>query len=165
MFNDIVIGKIKDSLMQREERIAVAESVTAGFLQAALASAESATGYFEGGITAYNINQKVKHLAVDRRKAEACNCVSPQTAAEMAVGVCRLFGTEWGIAVTGYATPVPESDFSVYAFFAICFKGQIISAARLSSGQKDAIAVQLQFVYEILEECNKILEKELLDQD
>lgn len=145
-----MIEKIKEILILRREKIAVAESVTAGFLQAALASAESASNFFEGGVTAYNIEQKVKHLQIDRRKAEACNCVSQETAEEMVMGVCRLFDTEWGIAITGYATPVPESNEKRYAYFAIGCRDRVVSSGKLEGTEQEAIEVQLKYVNEIL---------------
>ena len=84
MFNSKLIDRIKENLIGRNEKLSVAESVTAGFLQAAMASAEMALKFFEGGITTYNINQKVTHLRIDKKKGEECNCVSEQTANEMA---------------------------------------------------------------------------------
>src|ERR1044071_6003051 len=125
MFNDGDIERIKENLIKRNEKLSVAESVTAGFMQAAMASAELALQFFEGGITVYNINQKVRHLHIDRKKGEECNCASQQTADEMAKGVCRLFETDWGISVTGYATAVPESDFKLFAYFSICKGNEI----------------------------------------
>src|SRR4051794_16363752 len=124
MFNTVAIDRIKEKLMADKQKLSVAESVTSGFLQAAIASAELALQFFEGGITTYNIHQKVRHLNINKVKGEQCNCVSEETAVEMALGVCRLFSTDWGIAITGYATPVPESDFKLFAYFSICFRGQ-----------------------------------------
>jgi nicotinamide-nucleotide amidase len=92
MFDSKAINTIRDTLIERKESLSVAESVTSGFLQASLATAEKALQFFEGGITTYNINQKVKHLHIDKEKGEACNCVSEEIANEMAKGVCRLFG-------------------------------------------------------------------------
>ena len=119
MFDNKSIEKIKEKLIERNEKLSIAESVTAGFLQAAMASAEVALKFFEGGITTYNINQKVKHLKVDKNNAEECNCVSEQTANEMASGVCALFGTDWGIAVTGYRSRVIQARWSFYNFIIV----------------------------------------------
>lgn len=85
--------------------IAVAESLTSGRLQSAIGAVSGASEYFAGGITTYNLDQKVRHLGVDRATAEAVNCVSEEVAREMALGVCRLFRTTFGISTTGYAEP------------------------------------------------------------
>jgi len=51
-------------------------------------NAEFALQFFEGGIKAYNLHQKFRHLEIDRKKGEECNCVSEQTSNELALGVC-----------------------------------------------------------------------------
>jgi PncC family amidohydrolase len=158
MFNSKVIDKVKENLIERNEKLSVAESVTAGFLQAAMASAEMALKFFEGGITTYNINQKVRHLGIDKKKGEECNCVSEQTANEMALGVCELFGTEWGIAITGYATTVPESDFKLFAWFSICCKGKIVLAEKIDLKNQKAEDAQLEYVNIIIEKFIQTLE-------
>ena len=158
MFNSKLIDRIKENLIGRNEKLSVAESVTAGFLQAAMASAEMALKFFEGGITTYNINQKVTHLRIDKKKGEECNCVSEQTANEMALGVCELFGTEWGIAITGYATSVPESDFKLFAWFSICCKGKIILAEKIDLKNQKAEDAQLEYVNIIIEKFIQTLE-------
>ena len=158
MFNSKLIDRIKENLIGRNEKLSVAESVTAGFLQAAMASAEMALKFFEGGITTYNINQKVTHLRIDKKKGEECNCVSEQTANEMALGVCELFGTDWGIAITGYATSVPESDFKLFAWFSICCKGKIILAEKIDLKNQKAEDAQLEYVNIIIEKFIQTLE-------
>jgi nicotinamide-nucleotide amidase len=157
MFDSKAIDKIKEKLIGRNEKLSVAESVTAGFLQAAIASAEMALKFFEGGITTYNINQKVRHLKIDRKKGEACNCVSEQTANEMALGVCELFGTDWGIAVTGYATAVPESDFKLFAWFSMCCKGKVMLAEKIDLQNQKAEEAQLRYVDIIVEKFIQVL--------
>lgn len=157
MFDNKAIDKIKEKLIERSEKLSVAESVTAGFLQAAMASAEVALKFFEGGITTYNINQKVRHLKIDDDKGEETNCVSEQTANEMALGVCDLFGTDWGIAVTGYATAVPESDFKLFAWFSVCYNGKTIHAEKIDLNDEKPEKAQLKYVDAIVEEFVKIL--------
>jgi PncC family amidohydrolase len=159
MFNEKSIEAIRDELIRREQKVSVAESVTSGLLQAALASADTALKFFEGGITAYNIDQKVKHLHIDRQKGEECNCVSEETAAEMATGACRLFGTDWGIAVTGYATTVPESGFKLFAFYAICRGNEVCEARRLDLQNKKPLEAQLSYANTILDRFAASLSK------
>ena len=157
MFKSETIERIKEKLIAENQKISVAESVTAGFLQAAIASAELALQFFEGGITTYNINQKVHHLKIDRKKGEECNCVSEKTANEMALGVCELFGTDWGIAVTGYATPVPESGFKVFAYFSISFRKEIKLVERIDLSTEKPEQAQLKYVDIITEKFSALL--------
>ena len=101
--------------------LAVAESLTSGHLQARIASVSGASNYFLGGITAYSLVQKVKHLGVDRSAARQVDCVSQQVAVEMARGAIDLFGADIAVATTGYAEPNPAAGVKVpTAWWALC---------------------------------------------
>lgn len=115
------IGKLLD-----RKTVATAESVTAGQLQFMLSQIENAAANFKGGITAYTLEEKVNLLGIDEDEAKACDCVSSQIAEDMALQASHLFNADFGIGVTGYATPVEESNFKLYAYFAISYKMQII---------------------------------------
>ena len=130
LIDDQVLNSIKEILANRKETLAVAESVTCGILQTAFGSATDASLFFQGGITAYNLGQKSRHLHINSIHAEGCDCVSDTVAIEMAVGVCSLFSSHWGIAVTGYSTLDPEIKMDQpFAHFAIAHKGNIKKTA------------------------------------
>ncbi len=95
---------LKD-LMLRPPRLtlAVAESVTCGRIQARVGAISGASEFFLGGITAYTLDQKVRHLGVERKAAAAANSVSAGVAEQMARGACVLFGAAVSVATTGYA--------------------------------------------------------------
>ncbi len=158
LFDTERVNRIKDKLKSRCESLAVAESVTAGFLQAALASAEGAMEFFEGGLTAYNIGQKCKHLGVSPIQAQRCNCVSEQTAEELAGGVAKAFVSSWGIGVTGYATPTPESNDEVFAFAAFHRDGKAMKQLRMDPGERRGQEAQLFYVATILETFEALLD-------
>src|SRR5688572_5086437 len=103
--------------------VAVAESLTSGHLQARVGAISGASTFFLGGITAYSLEQKVKHLGVARVAARRVNSVAAQVAAEMASGVCALFGSDLGIATTGYAEPSPADGVSdPFAWWAVAHR-------------------------------------------
>lgn len=130
-FDPAVVNSIKDKLMAVHSTIAVAESVSSGLVQAALSTATDAAKFYQGGMTAYNIGQKTRHLLIEPIHALSCNCVSEQVAKEMASGVCRLFGSNWGLAITGYASPVPESNNELFAYYAIARQQEIIASGKI----------------------------------
>jgi nicotinamide-nucleotide amidase len=110
-------------LMMRKPRLtlAVAESLTAGQLQAQVAAVSGASNYFLGGVTAYSLEQKVKLLGVNRAHAKRVDCVSQRVAVEMAHGVMQLFGADLAAATTGYAEPARAAGVkSPMAWWAIC---------------------------------------------
>jgi len=101
-------------------KLAVAESMTGGRVQAAITAVSGASGYFVGGITAYTLDQKVKLLGVKRTAAARVDCVSAEVAVQMARGAAKLFGADIALATTGYAEPAPanqvEDPFAYWAF-------------------------------------------------
>jgi len=100
--------------------LAVAESISCGRVQAAIGAVSGASEYFLGGITTYTLAQKVRHLGVSEEEAKSANAVSAPIAAAMAIGACRLFGSDLAVATTGYAEPAPAQGFSEPgAFWAI----------------------------------------------
>jgi PncC family amidohydrolase len=150
------IGKI---LSDRQQTIAVAESVTAGHLQTSLSLAEKALHFFQGGITAYNIGQKTRHLGIDPIHAVANNCVSEKIAIAMAQNVTSYFSSDWGIGITGYASPVPEKNIEeLFSCFAICFRNNIITSRTITAKKDSPLAVRLYYNKQVLQELLKQLE-------
>ncbi len=100
--------------------LAVAESMTCGRLQAAVGAISGASEFFLGGITAYTLAQKARHLGVDPAAAEPVNGVSAEIAAQMARGACAFFRSDLALATTGYAEPAPgRGVVSPQAFWAL----------------------------------------------
>lgn len=137
--------------------IAVAESVTAGNLQAALSQAKDASKFFQGGITAYNLGQKYRHLFVEPIHAEACQCVSAKVAEEMAINVRDMFLSDLGVGITGFATKVPEDGVNeLYAFISIANGEKIVGAWKIIAKEEEAVKVQEEYVKVILKKLSSI---------
>jgi nicotinamide-nucleotide amidase len=151
------INSIKSTLAERSETIAVAESVTGGLLQFALSAADGATDFFQGGITAYNLGQKSRHLHIEPIHAESCDCVSEKIAQQMALYVTELFQSNWGIAITGYATPTPQSNNELFAFFCIVKNNEVVRTGLVKPQTSGFPSVQLDYVNKVLEELSGCL--------
>lgn len=97
--------------------LAAAESLTCGRVQARIGEISGASDFFVGGLTAYTLDEKVRHLGVDRAAARRVHAVSADVAAQMARGACRFFGSDLALATTGYAEPAPgvEAPFAWWA--------------------------------------------------
>src|SRR5690606_15413772 len=150
-YDETLINSIRDLLISRGQTISVAESVTSGHLQAALSFADNALQFYQGGITAYNAGQKTHHLQVEPIHALTCDCVSEQTAVEMAQGSNQLFLSEYAIGITGYATPQPEDGIhELFAFVAIARRQDLLRATRLLSHEKHPLDVQVDFTNQAL---------------
>jgi nicotinamide-nucleotide amidase len=96
-------------LRQRRETLAVAESCTGGLLGAALTETAGASDYFLGGVLAYANAVKANQLGVSAVTLRRYGAVSAATAREMAAGVSRRLGADWGVAITGIAGPAGGS--------------------------------------------------------
>ena len=103
--------------------LAAAESLTCGRVQARIGEVPGASGFFRGGITAYSLDQKVRHLGVEGRAAKRVNAVSAEVAEQMARGVCALFASDLGVATTGYAEPsAADGVVDPFAWWAIAHR-------------------------------------------
>lgn len=156
-FEQRILNAIGKGLLKNGSTIAVAESVTSGLLQWALGSITDAMKFYQGGITTYNTAQKFHHLGVEPITAESCHAVSAKVAAEMALGVTRLFGSQWGIGITGFATPVPESGGKRFAWYAIAKQNRILATRQLKPRATIAGEVQLAYANAVLADLRKLL--------
>ncbi|MFJ1866391.1 CinA family protein [Streptomyces sp. NPDC101733] len=104
-------------LAEREQTLAVAESLTGGMVAAELTGVPGASRSFLGSVTAYATELKHRILGVDAELLAAEGAVNAQVAAEMAAGVRTLTGASWGIATTGVAGPEPQDGRPVGTVF------------------------------------------------
>ena len=108
---DIVFGvddetmeqAVASALTARGLSLAVAESLTGGLVAARLVDVGGASGWFRGGVVAYD--SAVKHALLGVPEGPV---VSEQAAASMAEGVRRLLHADVGLGITGVAGPTTQ---------------------------------------------------------
>lgn len=155
-----LVNSIKDILIERDQTLSVAESVTAGHLQAMISAATDASKFFQGGITVYNIGQKCRHLNVEPVHAENNNCVTQKVASQMAVEVNKLFLSDYGIGITGYASTIPQQDVhELFAFYAIAQGDRLVKAEKICSNKKEGVEAQQDFSFQVIQVLKKILQE------
>ncbi len=100
------------SYMLRENgiKIAVAESLTGGYISDKLTDLPGASSYFLYGGIAYSNFAKTQIIGVDESVIEKEGAVSGSCAAEMADKAKERAKADIGIAVTGFAGPKTEYD-------------------------------------------------------
>jgi nicotinamide-nucleotide amidase len=96
---------IISALVEQNETVAVAESLTGGGLGHAITASPGASEVFLGGIIAYTNEVKINFLGVDPQLIDTFTVVSEEVANAMADAAREKFGTTWGIATTGIAGP------------------------------------------------------------
>ena len=97
-------------LKEKNMTVSTAESLTAGMISAKIASVPGASKVLVSGITVYTDEAKNKLLGVKQKTLTDHTAVSAETCREMAEGVRRLTGSDFSIAVTGYAGPQVEDE-------------------------------------------------------
>ncbi|CAM5399156.1 CinA family protein [Streptomyces canus] len=122
-------------LTVKGQTLAVAESLTGGLVAAEITAAPGASQAFRGSVTAYATELKHELLGVDVTLLSQRGAVDPQVAAQMAAGVRKALGADWGIATTGVAGPEPQDGKPVGTVF-VAVDGPSAGASDAAGGGK-----------------------------
>ena len=96
-------------LISRGMKIATAESCTGGLLAGRLTDVPGSSGWFTGGVVAYDDRIKLESLDVAPELIRDHGAVSEPVGRAMAEGVRRRLGADVGVGVTGIAGPTGGS--------------------------------------------------------
>ncbi|MCU0415178.1 MAG: competence/damage-inducible protein A [Ignavibacteriaceae bacterium] len=99
---EAVVGRL---LLERELKIATAESCTGGLVGNMLTNVSGSSRYFERGVICYSNAAKVEILKVDEDTLAEHGAVSMEVAMQMAEGVKSTSGADIGLATTGIMGP------------------------------------------------------------
>lgn len=137
------------TLIEKHRTVATAESCTGGLLSARLTAVPGSSEVFQYGACTYANEVKERVLGVKHATLEAYGAVSPEVAAEMAEGVRRAAGADFGVGITGIAGPgggTPEKPVGLVYVAVACatttyvhklvVTGRTREVVRLSSTQR-----------------------------
>ena len=94
-----------EKLRARGEHVSFAESLTGGMIAAALVENAGASDVLGESYVTYAPEAKMRILGVRRETVDTVGVVSARCAREMAEGVRRISGADWGVSATGLAGP------------------------------------------------------------
>ncbi len=98
----IVLGK---KLLEKHQTLAFAESCTGGLASSLVTDIAGSSEYLVGSAVTYTNEAKHKLLGVEEATLVSYGAVSEQTACQMAQGIRKLFGSDFGVGITGNAGP------------------------------------------------------------
>ena len=102
---EAIIGKL---LLKNKNSLATAESCTGGNIAQMITAVPGASQYFIGSVVSYNERIKTEVLGVLPSTIEKYSVVSAEVVEEMALGIKKLYKTDFAIAVTGNAGPTAD---------------------------------------------------------
>jgi nicotinamide-nucleotide amidase len=92
-------------LLEHHITVSAAESCTGGLISKAITDIPGCSAIYPGGVCSYSNEMKMKWLDVKAETLAAHGAVSAETAIEMAQGIRKATGADFGVSTTGVAGP------------------------------------------------------------
>lgn len=151
--DDIYTGESKNVLeevaakllVEKDLKIAVAESCTGGMVSSVLIDYPGISSVFVEGCVTYSNEAKMKRLGVKEETLDKFGAVSEETAIEMAEGVAKGLNADIGISTTGIAGPGGGSEEKPVGlvYTAITIKGKTKVYKDIYSGDRQKIRTRV----------------------
>lgn len=128
-------------LLDRQLKLALAESCTGGLIGHRLTSVPGSSGFLNRGYVVYSNQAKMEDLGVKQTTLNRFGAVSEQTAREMAEGARLRAGADFGLAVTGIAGPgggTPAKPVGL-VYISLASSGDTIVQQHLWKGTREQI--------------------------
>lgn len=76
----------------------------------------------------------------------------------MAIEVSKMFLSDYGVGITGYASIVPEcEEEGIFAFYSLSYKNEIIKNGRITCIKKHPHQVQVDYAKQVIEQFYKVI--------
>lgn len=101
----IIIEQLAELLIKNNQKVAVAESCTGGWVAKVLTDLSGSSSWFDRGFVTYSNEAKHEMLAVTQSALETHGAVSEETVIEMALGALTKSHADFSLSVSGIAGP------------------------------------------------------------
>ncbi len=142
-FGDLIYGVdvksleacISNLLREQNLTLATAESCTGGLAAKRMTDLPGASQVFKGGVVCYANEVKHNILGVAQETLDQYGAVSAETAKELAVGACKVLGSDLAVSITGVAGPDPDEGKPVGLVYVGLARGEQVWVKETRLGQ------------------------------
>ena len=141
---EMVIGKL---LQAKNQRVALAESCTGGFVSHRITSVPGSSAYFNASLVPYQNEAKVDALGVQKETLDKYGAVSEETIIEMARNAKERFNADYGLATSGIAGPgggTPEKPVGLV--WIACANGNSVTTRKLNLTKDREVNIKITTV-------------------
>lgn len=141
---EMVIGRL---LKAKNQKLALAESCTGGYVSHRITSVAGSSDYFNAAIVPYQNELKIEQLGVRQGTIEKYGAVSEETVIEMARNVKKKFSADYGLASSGIAGPgggTPEKPVGL--IWIACAWGDDVKTRQLNLTKDRKINIRITSV-------------------
>ena len=128
-------------LIERQLKLATAESCTGGLMAAACTDLAGSSAWFERGFVTYSNDAKIELLSVEERLLKRAGAVCEGVARSMVVGALAHSRAQVAVAVTGVAGPTGGSPAKPVGtvWFGFAVPGQVVTEKCFFNGDRAAV--------------------------
>lgn len=126
-------------LKRNKKTIAVAESVTGGYVSYLLTKIPGSSKVFKFGVVVYSIEAKHKFFKIPLSSLTSTEGVSEEVARTLAVKVRKLLNTDLGVSLVGFAGPKARKKMKGVVFMGIATKDTVLTRGKKFKGTRDTI--------------------------
>ncbi len=136
--------QVFELLKKHQQTVGFAESCTGGMLSSAFTEVEGISAVFKGSVIAYCDEVKTKLLKVDATHLKKQGPYNQETAKQMAEGLKKQIQSDWSVATTGIASPIPgqEQNTGLVYFAVVGPKNFIETSQKYFNGTRDQVISQ-----------------------
>ena len=108
-------------LLEKKKTLAIAESCTGGYISHLITMLPGSSAYYLGGVVSYSNEMKIDVLGVDPDTIAQFGSVSIETATQMAEGIRKQTGADYGLATSGIMGPTGGTPEKHVGFVCVAF--------------------------------------------